>query len=151
MKTSIKTPFLTTLFLLGMFMLSTLHSAAQSSQRIRVVFGTRTHPTADGKGCEGEKGICFLIYVIKDRISTEPNSGVGEVVVEGQQLTLNIISDTSPAEYDEQFFHVYRDIAVPADAARALGYTSITIKKGRYPLNKSRNPLGQVTLPVVLK
>jgi hypothetical protein len=152
MKTSIKKPFLAILFLLGIFMISGADSYGQTSQRIRFVFGTRSHPNSDGKGCEGDKGLCVLLYTTKDIGKvTDVNTGITEMSVEGDQMTFNILSDNSPAEQHENYFYVYSDITVPAEAARAFGYSSIIIKKGKYPLNKSRNPLGQTVLPVITR
>lgn len=152
MKTIFKKSLFTILFFLGIFMLSGSDSYGQTSQRIRFVFGTRSHPTNEGKGCEGDKGLCVLIYTTKDigKI-TEVNSGIAEISVEGDQMTFNIINDNSPAERHENYFYVYNDIVVPDEGARALGYSSIIIKKGKYPLHKTRNPLGQTQLPIITR
>jgi len=152
MKTIIKKSFLTLLFLLGIFMISGADSYGQTSQRIRFVFGTRSHPNSDGKGCGGDKGLCVLLYTTKDIGKvTDVNSGIAEISVEGDQMSFNIINDNSPAERHENYFYVYRDIVVPEEGARMLGYSSITIRKGKYPLNKIRNPLGQTTLPIITR
>ncbi len=150
MKTSLKKSFLVSLFLLGIFMITSTLSFSQTNGRIRLVFGTRTHPTADGKGCEGDKGICFLIYTTANiGKSTEPNNGIGEVTLQDNKIIFNIVSDNSPAQADENIFYVYQDMKIPAEAAREFGFNSIIIKRGQYKLDKTKNRLGQVTLPII--
>lgn len=150
MKTSLKKSFLVSLFLLGIFMITSTLSFSQTNGRIRLIFGTRTHPTADGKGCEGDKGTCFLIYSTASvGKMTEPNSGVAEISIQEGKMIFNIVSDNSPAQADENTFYVFTDMKVPVEAARELGYNSIIIKRGQYKLDKTKNRLGQVTLPII--
>ncbi|MBL7922937.1 MAG: hypothetical protein JNL88_01930 [Bacteroidia bacterium] len=144
MKTPVSNPFLITLFAIGIFMITTLSSFAQSGNRIRFIFGTRCHPVGDGKGCEGEKGICIILN-FKDKIYFS-NSGQGEMEVINGRIQFSILSDHSPAAADENDFYVYEDKVVPVELAEELGYNSIVIKRGVYKLDKSRNPLGVAQL-----
>jgi hypothetical protein len=150
MKNSLKKSFLLSFLLLGIVMITSTLSFSQTNGRIRLVFGTRTHPTADGKGCEGDKGICFLVYTTANiGKSTEPNSGIGEVSLQDGKIIFNIVSDSSPAQTDENTFYVYQDMKIPAEAAREFGFNSIIIKRGQYTLDKTKNRLGQVALPII--
>ncbi len=143
MKKPVQTLFCSTLFLLGLLFISEqIH--AQSSQRIRVIFGTRVHPTSDGKGCEGEKGICFIIiWRDQSRLTSEGTAEIQEV---DGKILLNILQDPDPALDFENTFYVYEDKEIPADIAQEMGYSSITIKRGEYRLDKNKNRLGSVLL-----
>lgn len=143
MKKPVHTLFYSTLFILGLLFISeNLH--AQSGQRIRVIFGTRVHPTSDGKGCEGEKGMCFII-IWRDQ-SRSISEGTAEIQEMDGNLLLNIVQDPDPALDFENTFYVYEDKAIPADVAQEMGYSSITIKRGEYRLDKNKNRLGSVLL-----
>lgn len=143
MKKPVQTLFFSTLFILGLLLTSN-SATAQSTERIKVIIGTRSHPTADGKGCEGEKGICFIItFRDQDRLH---NSGVAEIQDIDGKLLLNILQDPEPAMDFENTFHVYEDKEIPADIAQEMGYSGITIRKGEYRLDKNKNRLGSVLL-----
>lgn len=117
---------------------------AQNGNRIRIIFGTRSHPNGSGDGCEGEKGIC-LIITRGGALSSE-RLGSGEISEENGRLFLNITEDPSPAMDDEKTFLVAEDKVLPEDVAQELGYNRVTIRKGTYRLDKSKNPLGSVYL-----
>jgi hypothetical protein len=125
------------------------NSFAQSGERIRLVFGTRSHPDASGTGCEGDKGIC-IILTLKARYASQ-NSGVGEISIENGNVRFNIIEDSSPAEDHENTFYVYEPKEVPQEIARELGYERIVIQPGNYYLNKSKNPLGSALLKAEMR
>jgi len=117
---------------------------AQDGNRIRIIFGTRSHPNGDGTGCEGEKGICVII-TRGGGLSSE-KMGSGEISEENGRLYLSITEDPSPAMDDENTFLVAQDKVLPTEVARELGYNRVTIRKGIFKLDKSKNPLGNVYL-----
>lgn len=148
MKTPVSNTFITKLFLIGIFMVTTLQSISQTNDRIRFIFGTRSRPSADGKGCEGDKGLCVILN-LKDKVM--PDMGLAEVQEVNGRLLLNILQDPSPAGPDENVFYVYEDKVLPAEIAGALGYDSVIIEKGEYPLDKRKNRLGAVQLIALFK
>lgn len=144
MKTSVLTSFKKILFLLGVFAFISLELAAQNAERIRIIVGTRSHPSPDGKGCEGEKGFCFIFGSTNKIVDSD--AGIAEIQIVRGQIQTNIISDPTPAESDENTFFLYEDKILPQETAEALGYSKIILRKGEYRLDKSRNPLGTVLL-----
>jgi len=132
------------LFILGILAFFCIDSYAQTAQRIRLIVGTRSRPSSDGKGCDGDKGFCFIFGSSNKTIGQE--AGVAEVQVVKNQLMINMISDPSPAEANENTFYVYEDKVLPMESSEELGYSKIIIRKGQYPIDKSRNRLGSVLL-----
>ncbi|MBK9318421.1 MAG: hypothetical protein IPM91_06090 [Bacteroidetes bacterium] len=148
MKTPVTNTFNVKLFLIGIFMITTLQSISQTNERIRVIFGTRSRPSADGKGCEGDKGTCF-IFNTKDKVMSDV--GVAEVSEVNGRINFNIVQDPSPAGPEENVFYVHEDKVLPTETARELGYESVIIKRGEYPLDKRKNRLGTVQLIAIFK
>ena len=134
------------LSILTLFFFTTLFTTvqAQDGNRIRIIFGTRSHPNSSGDGCEGEKGICLIIT--RGGASASDRLGSGEISEEYGRLFLNITEDPSPAMEHENSFLVAEDKTLPKELARELGYERVTIRKGTYRLDKSKNPLGSVYL-----
>lgn len=144
MQTLVSINFKKIIFILGIFAFISLESYAQNAERIRFVFGTRSKPAAQGDGCDGEKGIC--IRLLAKTTIIDKDLGVGEIQIIKGQIQLNIISDPSPAESDENTFYIYEDRVLPNETAEQLGYSKIIIRKGEYRLDKSKNRLGTVML-----
>lgn len=117
---------------------------AQDGNRIRIIFGTRSHPNGSGDGCEGEKGICLIIT--RGGASSSDRLGSGEISEEYGRLFLNITEDPSPAMDHENTFIIAQDKSLPKEVAEEMGYSRVTIRKGTYRLDKSKNPLGSVYL-----
>jgi len=132
--------------IIALFFFNTLFITvqAQDGNRIRIIFGTRSHPNGDGTGCEGEKGICVIIT--RGGALSGERLGSGEISEENGRLYLNITRDPSPATDDENTFLVAQDKMLPTEVAQELGYNRVTIRKGTYRLDKSKNPLGDVYL-----
>lgn len=149
MKTITSNNFKKIIFILGIFAFLSLESYAQNAERIRFVFGTRSKPAAIGDGCDGEKGLCIRFFSSSKTVGT--GEGIAEVQTVRGQLQLNIISDTSPAEENENIFYVYEDKTLPQEIAEQLGFSKITIRKGEYRLDKSRNRLGTVMLNAIFQ
>lgn len=143
------TPFLLIAFFATVFNFLSINCDAQDTERIRIIFGTRSHPNSDGKGCEGDKGTC-LIFAMQDRVALD-NEGVAEITVKQNRVYWNIIEDSSPAESNENTFYVYEEKILPAELVKELGYEQIVIQPGKYYLDKSRNPLGCVILEAEIK
>lgn len=144
-----KKPLFLIAFFACVFTLLFSNCSAQSGERIRFVFGTRSHPDASGTGCEGDKGIC-IILTFRARYAIQ-NPGVAEISIENGNVKINIIEDASPAEDHENTFYVYEPKEVPQEIARELGYERIVIQPGHYYLNKSKNPLGSALLKAELR
>lgn len=147
MKKPVQTLFYSTLFILGLFTILPTSSSNASDPRIfgiRIIFGTRSHPSADGKGCEGDKGLCFIVS--RNDKTMDPQAGLADIEVRDGKIFWNIVQDPEPALDYENTFYVYEDKVVPADIAQELGYSSITIRKGEYRLDKSKNRLGSILL-----
>ena len=149
MKTLISINFKKIIFILGIFAFLSLESYAQNAERIRFVFGTRSKPAAMGDGCDGVKGLCIRFFSSSKTVGT--GEGIAEVQTVRGQLQLNIISDTSPAEENENIFYVYEDKTLPQEIAEQLGFSKIIIRKGEYRLDKSRNRLGTVMLNAIFQ
>ena len=132
--------------IIAIFFFTTLFASAeaQNGNRIRIIFGTRSHPNGDGNGCEGEKGICLIIT--RGEIINSESLGTGEMSEEYGRLFLNITQDPSPAMDHENSFVVAEDKVLPKELAQALGYNKVTIRRGTYRLDKNKNPLGSVFL-----
>lgn len=143
MKNTVKTLFCKTLFIIGVFC-NLNNASAQSNERIKFIFGTRTHPNADGSGCEGEKGICILIiYGSNARTS---DMGVAELSEENGRLKFDILEDPDPAGDGENTFFVYEDKTLPSEAAERMGYSKVVIRRGEYPIDKNQARHGSVLL-----
>lgn len=132
--------------MIALFFFTTLFAnvQAQNGNRIRIIFGTRSHPNGSGDGCEGEKGICLIIT--RGGASGSDRLGTGEISEEYGRLFLNITEDPSPAMDHENSFLVAEDKELPKELVKELGYSRVTIRKGTYRLDKSKNPLGSVYL-----
>lgn len=141
----LKTLFNNTLFISSLFFLTTSNVLAQQQARIKIIFGTRVHPSDDGKGCEGEKGIC-LIVTTKDLRTQGTALGEAQVEEVDGHIRLSIQRDPDPAMDHENTFYLYSDKRLPADVALAFGYREIILKKGEYRIDKSDNPLGTVKI-----
>jgi hypothetical protein len=141
MKNIIKAFTLTLLFTLSLTSLF-----AQNANRIRIIFGTRSHPSADGKGCEGEKGICIIITT-KDRDVILDNKGTSEISMNDEgKIVFNIIEDSSPAQEDENTLYLFERKEIPQEVCKELGYDRIVLQPGKYFLNKSDNSLGTAVI-----
>ncbi len=149
MKTIVSINIKKIIFILGIFAFLSIESYAQNAERIRFVFGTRSKPAAIGDGCDGEKGLCIRFFSSSKTIGT--GEGIAEVQTVRGQLQLNIISDTSPAEENENIFYVYEDKILPQEIAEQLGFSKVTIRKGEYRLDKSRNRFGTVLLNAIFQ
>ncbi|MBK7966614.1 MAG: hypothetical protein IPK10_15970 [Bacteroidetes bacterium] len=149
MKTPLSINFKKIIFILGIFAFLSLESYAQNAERIRFVFCTRSKPAANGDGCDGEKGLCIRFFSSSKTIGT--GEGIAEVQTIRGQLQLNIITDNSPAEENENTFYVYEDKILPQEIAEQLGFSRVTIRKGEYRLDKSRNRLGTVMLNAIFQ
>jgi hypothetical protein len=149
MKTSFHTLFQKTIFTAGilLFMHGTLPAQSTAKIKIRIIFGTRSHPAPEGNGCEGDKGICIIVRA-GERINSQ-YTGEAEISMQSDgKLYFNILRDNGPAEAFEDVFYVHEDKPLPIDVAEELGYNAVTIRKGEYRLDTSRNPLGTVLLHV---
>ncbi|CAN5501295.1 hypothetical protein BH11BAC2_BH11BAC2_01920 [soil metagenome] len=147
MKTPRKIIFLIAL-VVGFCAIASTTIYAQSNDRIKIIIGLRSHANWLGYDCEGNKGMCFAVNVFNRNVNIS-NSGIGEISITGDKMLLNILEDSSPATNSENYFYVYEDKILESAIAEQLGYTTITIKKGTYPLNKSKNRFGSVELNVV--
>ena len=122
--------------------LSIGNAFCQNANRIKIIFGTRVHPSAEGKGCEGDKGTCFLI-IYTNRTPIEDNMGVAEIGISYEgKIIFNITEDSSPAQNDENTFYVFERKEIPQEVCKELGYDRIVLQPGKYFLNKSDNSLG---------
>ncbi|MCA0333286.1 MAG: hypothetical protein LCH44_04980 [Bacteroidetes bacterium] len=103
--------------------------------KIKVVFGTKSHPAKDGEGCEGDKGICIRIAV--ESLSTNPNTvsdtdlGVAELQVDNNVIIFNVVKDNSGTISNT--FTLEQDITLTDSVARQLGLTKCILKAGVYP------------------
>ncbi len=149
MKTLVSINFKKIIFILGIFAFLSLESFAQTNGKIRLIFGTRSHPNASGDGCDPDKGIC-LIFGSSTKI-VDPTLGIAEIQFERGQLKFNIISDPSPAEGNENIFFVYEDKILPQESSEQLGFSKVIVRKGEYRLDKSRNRLGTVMLNAIFQ
>ena len=149
MKTLISINFKKIIFILGIFAFLSLESYAQNAERIKFVFGTRSKPAAVGDGCDGEKGLCIRFHGRTKTVET--GEGIAEVQTVQGQLEFNIINDSSPAEENENIFYVYEDKILPQEIAEQLGFSKVTVRKGEYRLDKSRNRLGTVMLNAIFQ
>ncbi|MBK9400015.1 MAG: hypothetical protein IPN36_03900 [Bacteroidetes bacterium] len=77
--------------------------------------------------------------------------GVAEVSEVNGRINFNIVQDPSPAGPEENVFYVHEDKVLPYETARELGYESVIIKRGEYPLDKRKNRLGTVQLIAIFK
>lgn len=117
------------------------------------IFGTRSKPCdCDGNndgndGCDGTRGICIIIHFGIDG-GNRPlgeNIGLGSFTFTdpGKDIRLSILEDQSVINpLLDTLFTVQSDMPIP-EAIIAGGYT---IKQGVYPIDYSRNPLGEVVL-----
>lgn len=137
-------PFSAIAFFALVFSFLSLNCTAQDAQRIRVIFGTRVHPSSDGKGCEGDKGTCLIVSYGQKGLPDNP--GVAEISVKDEFIEWNIIEDDAPASDFENAFHVYEPKEIPRDVCRQLGYSRIVLQPGEYRLDKSENRLGKVLI-----
>jgi hypothetical protein len=150
MNNTLNTLFYKSLFISCLFFVLTSAAHAQQQERIRIIFGTRVHPSADGKGCEGEKGIC-LIFTTTDIKGRSSDMGEAQLDESNGRIVLNILKDPDPALDYENTFYVYEDKRLPSDVASAFGYREIVLKKGEYRIDKSDNPLGKVTVDAIFE
>jgi len=149
MKTSFHTLLQKTIFPAGilLFMHGTLPAQSHAKIKIRIIFGTRSHPAPEGNGCEGDKGICIILRA-GERISSQ-YTGEAEISMQSYgKLYFDFLRDSGHAEVFEDGFYVHEDKPLPSDLALELGYDALTIRKGEYRLDTSRNPLGTVLLNV---
>ena len=138
------TPFLALAFFALVFNFISIHANAQNQERIRVIFGTRTHPNSQGTGCEGDKGTCIII-TLKDKVAID-NPGIAEISVKEGMVEWTIIEDSSPAVEDENILYVYNLKEIPKEICRELGYDNITLLPGEYYLDKSKVKLGRAEI-----
>jgi hypothetical protein len=141
----LKSLFYNTLFISSLFFLTSTSVLAQQQERIKIIFGTRVHPSDDGKGCEGDKGIC-LIVITKDLRIQGTDLGEAQVEEIDGHIRLSIQRDPDPVMDHENTFYLYSDKPLPPDVAMAFGYREITLKKGEYRIDKSDNPLGTIKI-----
>ncbi|CAN5501302.1 hypothetical protein BH11BAC2_BH11BAC2_01930 [soil metagenome] len=137
-------------FVMGFCSIIPSKSNAQTTERIKFRFGTRSHPNASGEGCEGDKGICIILNLSANRLAVN-NCGVADVIISGNKMTFNIVEDPSPALDSENYLNVYEDKSLDNATAEQLGYSSVIIKKGRYVLNKSKNKLGTAEVTITTR
>lgn len=130
-----------------LFLLITLATTgqAQTAGRIRVIFGSRSHPASGGDGCEGDKGICLIVNLHASRTGI-PNLGAAELSLEKGKLRFNITEDGSPAERSESYLNLFTDKVMDPETCRLLGYDQMILKAGRYTLDKTKNPLGSALI-----
>ncbi len=140
-----KSLLLITLFAL-INLLQTFTCQAQTTEKIKIVFGTRSHRMGDG--CGGNKGLCIFLNVQRPAGTDE---GLAEIWIEEEQFVINILEDQSPAMEDENTFHIYEPKEVPSEICKELGYDRIVLQPGEYRLDKNRNPLGKTIVKAVFQ
>ena len=141
------TCFIYSALLITALILSASNSNAQTASRIRLIFGTRSHPASGGDGCEGEKGICVILNLHAARTDIS-SPGYADVAIEKGRLRFNITEDASPANTTENFLNLYTDKALDPETCRSLGYDQLIMKAGRYPLDKTKNPFGSALINI---
>jgi len=91
-------------------------------------------------------GTCICLIITRGGASSSDRLGSGEISEEYGRLFLNITEDPSPAMDHENTFIIAQDKSLPKEVAEEMGYSRVTIRKGTYRLDKSKNPLGSVYL-----
>lgn len=104
--------------------------------------------------CDGSKGFCLIIHVDL-RTSAPKGKGVrSEVSIEGGKLRVDFKTPLpgkgNPKKRTEPIT-IFEDLTLDVLIARDLGYKSIIIKKGDYPVDYSRQKFGSALFEAALE
>ena len=123
----------------------------QSTERITVKFGTRSHPVENG--CGGDKGICIIITasIVGGRLpELQVNEGLAEIqLLKGNKLMFNVTEDkATDADSKAPLFYVYKSYYLSPEICQALGKKKIVVLPGEYVVDYSKSAYGGVILNV---
>ena len=104
---------------------------------------------ATAKECGGSKGFCFIYS--RDKTSAAKARAVqGVAWMEGDKLRIDFESSL-PGQGKRETITVFEDMALDTDLARKLGYKNVTLPRGDYRVDYSRQKFGSVLVGVRLE
>ena len=135
------------LALVGLFLIAPAHQASAFKITITINFG-------HGANCSIRGGICSVVIDLELRTAGGTPGGNADGSLDGNELTVNM-NEPIPEGHlvtrgKKQWLVLAEDIMVklaPA-AAKKVGKPSLTVKKGEYPVDLSKNRMGSFTLEV---
>lgn len=123
-------------------------SFVKESSALKLVFQTRAH----GKDCDKDRGFCFALELDTQEILAlinllQKNQWTADVSCNGNELSIKTLALEHP--WSGEDFTVDSDIKLPTSIAEKLGYHSIVLKSGVYPIDYANNKQGDIKIQVV--
>lgn len=129
---------------------------SNSSQAIKVTFGTKCHPDDNG-GCTGERGICIIIEIKNaEALAREisPSAFLGDDMAYGEltrvdesHLRLDVLAQKSDVPLTGNF-KVEQPVQLKEEVCRQLGLQSVVIQAGEYRVDYAGCRFGTILLDV---
>lgn len=123
---------------------------AQQAQQARYTVSMGFRDGATTKDCGGSKGVCFIISRDKTSAAKARGGVQGVASMEGDKLRIDFES-TLPGQGKRETIAVFEDMALDAGLANKLGYKSVTMLRGDYRVDYSRQKNGAVLVDVRLE